>query len=74
MLKYLRGIDIPAPVVGIARGLLEAAVIGGLIAGSTELKSVDLQDMAWAAPFMFGGIRFAESLADHIDPSKQRAP
>jgi hypothetical protein len=74
MLKLLRGIGIPAAWAGLARGVVEAFVIGGLVAVGTALPNMDLGDMAWTVPFLLAGIRFAEGIADGIDPSKPRAP
>jgi len=81
MLKYLRGIDIPAPLVGFARGALEAFVMAGLAAliltwQNTDFHLLGLNDTT-SLIVGGGGVwvwRTVEGIADHIDPSKPRAP
>lgn len=74
LLSILRGIDLPPFVVGLARGMAEAAVIGGLMEATILLTSADLGNMQIFLPPLLIGIRVAEGAADHIDPAKKRTP
>ena len=69
----LRGIDIPPLVVGLARGVLEAAVMGGLVELLVLFGQTEWADSWWAVAVIYG-VRQAESWADHIDPEKTRKP
>ena len=73
-MKYLRGIGIPAWLVGLARGALEAAVLAVLLVGIQWLEVADLGDYAALAPLAILGLRTAEGFADNIDPEKSRRP
>lgn len=80
LLNLLRGIDDAAPAaVGFARGLAEAAVIGGLVAAAltfanTDFHAFGLNDTGSTLVLMGGAWAFrqAEALADHIDPKTKR--
>lgn len=74
MLSLLRGIGLPPALVGAARGVLEAVIIGALGAAAVELSVADWGQFAVASPFVFAAIRFLEGVADHIDPVKSRVP
>lgn len=75
MLNLIRGLTAPAWLVGLVRGIIEAAIIAGLQVIVLTLGTVQLPG-AWAvfAPGIILLVRFAEGAADHIDPSKQRDP
>lgn len=62
-------------LVGLARGLVEAAVLGALIALAAWLAGPDVPvRLIPYVPFMLVGLRFLEGLADQIDPAQRRAP
>jgi hypothetical protein len=73
-LRYLRGIGIPAWLVGLLRGALEAAVLAVLLVLIQWLTTADLGDYAALAPLAILGLRAVEGFADNIDPEKQRTP
>jgi hypothetical protein len=74
MLNLLRGLGVPAFVVGAARGILEAGLMAALGEALVLLPQVDWGNYALASPFVYGGIRAVEGIIDHIDPAKKRAP
>lgn len=73
MLKWLRGIDIPPLLVGLARGIIEAAVMAALVETLVLFQATDWGDAWWAILVVYG-LRQLESYADHIDPEKTRKP
>jgi len=73
-MNILRGIDLPPAIVGIARGVVEAAVMAGLVALVTAVGAFDWGDKAYLAPVVLFALRSVEGFADHIDPGKTRAP
>lgn len=75
MWKILRGMGIPAPVVGAARGLVEAVAFAAGGAVIIWLVDLDLPD-AWKViiPVVTLGWRQAEGILDGIDPAKRRRP
>ena len=73
-MKYLRGIGVPAWLVGLARGVVEAVALAVLLVLIQWLEVADLGDYAALAPLAILGLRTAEGFADNIDPSKKRTP
>lgn len=73
-MDFLRGLTTPALLVGIARGVVEAAVMAGLGEVLVVLPQIDWGQYAMWSPAVYAGIRALEGLADHIDPRKQRSP
>jgi hypothetical protein len=71
-MRYLRGIGIPAWLVGLLRGIVEAMILAGILALISWLEVADLGDYAALAPLAILGLRTAEGFADNIDPSKKR--
>ena len=71
-MNVLRGIGIPPAWVALARGFIEAVLMGAL-AGAT-LWLGEAEDLKVIAPLGYLGIRFLEGLVDQIDPLKNRAP
>lgn len=73
--KYLRGLQGAAPwAVGVARGILEAAVMAGLVAAALTLTSSPPAAIVPFVPILLFLIRYLEGVADNIDPAKQRTP
>jgi len=73
-MDVLRGLHMPAWLVGIARGIVEAAVFAGLYAGADAIAAGALPDeAAWSGAVLLWGIRSLEGVADAIDPAKRRA-
>lgn len=74
-MRFIQGDGIPPALVGFLRGLLEAAVMAGLIAGVAYATSSDAPAalQLYTPLFVLGG-RTLEGLADHIDPAKKRDP
>ena len=68
-MDFLRGLNVPPVIVGLVRGAVEAAVLGGLGALIIYVTSADLGSWVWVAPVIVQGIRFLEGLADQIDPA-----
>lgn len=61
-------------LVGTVRGLLEAMVIGALVAANAYWDALDLPMWAnVAGPSVVQGIGILTGLADQIDPRKSRA-
>lgn len=73
IIAILRGIDIPPVIVGLARGIVEAAVMAGLVEGLVLFGQTEWADSWWAVGVIYG-VRQAEGYADHIDSQKQRKP
>ena len=73
-MRYLRGIGIPAWLVGLARGIVEAAVLAGILVLISWLTTADLGSYAALAPIAILALRTVEGMADNIDPSKKRRP
>lgn len=69
-IDLFRGLTTAPWLVGLARGVLEAAVIAAIAAAATVVGvhvPPELQVGFWAV------IRTIEGIADQIDPTKQRA-
>jgi len=73
LLALLRGLDFAPLAVSLARGVLEAAVMAGLIETLVLFQQTEWADAWWAVVVIYG-IRQIEGIADHIDPEKRRAP
>jgi hypothetical protein len=73
ILAVLRGTALPPALVGLARGLVEAAVMAGLVELAVLFQQTEWAN-AWWAPILWLAVRQLEGGADHIDPSKPRAP
>jgi len=73
LLALLRGLDFAPLAVSLARGVLEAAVMAGLVEGLVLFGQTEWGDSWWAVAVIYG-IRQLEGLADHIDPAKRRVP
>lgn len=73
MLDWIRGLHTPPWLVGLARGVLESAVVAAIIEAGVLLPTALPQESVWAAfiPMIVG---IAAGWADQIDPQKQRAP
>lgn len=75
MLDYWRGLTKSAWLVGLVRGVVEAAAMAGLLYLTAALASSDVPAaLVPFVPVLLAGIRFLEGVVDHIDPAKQRAP
>jgi len=73
MIKTLRGIGVPSWVVGLARGVLEAAIFAGALVALEAFTAADSPDwMRLVAPAAVFGWRSIEGTIDHIDPAKKR--
>ena len=73
MLKILRGIGVPSWAVGLARGVLEAAIFAGALVALGAFTTADAPDwMRIVAPLAALAWRSVEGTVDHIDPTKQR--
>ena len=70
-MDLLRGLRIPAWIVGIARGVLEAAILAGLAELALVLPGVLPQESVWLV-IGVALIRAGEGWADNIDPAKKR--
>lgn len=74
-LKILRGIGIPETWVGLARGLTEAFIMGGLAAVAAEIGAISIgTEQVLLGTGAIAVIRMVEGLIDHIDPGKPRKP
>jgi len=73
LLALLRGLDFTPIAVSLARGVLEAAVMAGLVEVLVLFQQTEWADAWWAVVVVYG-IRQVEGVADHIDPAKNRAP
>ena len=74
MFDLIRGIGVPPALVGIARGVIEAAVVSALAALVVLIPEADIPETArvWA-PVVLMVVRIIEGIADGIDPSKSRS-
>jgi hypothetical protein len=72
MLDLIRGLHLPPAVVGLARGFVEAVLMGAL--GGATLWLGEAEDLIVVAPLGYFVIRWLESLVDQIDPEKVRSP
>jgi len=68
--RYLRGVDIPPRYVAMARGLVEAMVMGGLVAATIWVN----ENIVVGLPVALFIIRWLEGEADNIDKAKTRKP
>ena len=75
MWKALRGLGVPAPVVGAARGLVEAVAFAAGGAVIIWVAGLDLPD-EWKViiPVVTLAWRQGEGILDGIDPEKRRRP
>lgn len=74
-MDLLRGLQAPAWIVGIARGVVEAALMGALVMAADAVQSGALPaEYAPFAAIAIVVIRTAEGLVDQIDPQKKRSP
>lgn len=73
MLDLIRGLHTPPWLVGLARGVLESAVMAAIIEIGVLLPTALPQETVWAAliPLVVG---IFAGYADQIDPEKQRTP
>ncbi len=73
ILQVLRGLILNPVLVSMARGVLEAAAMAGILALSDAMASGNLPDeyKMWV-PLGTLGLRVVEGLADKIDPAKKR--
>lgn len=72
--NLLRGIVGSPWVVGLARGIAEAAVLAGLAVLAGALVSEDVPAaLLPLGPALLAGIRTLEGIADNIDPAKKRS-
>lgn len=67
-MDIIRGLEAPAWLVGLARGVLEAAIFGAFAA----LSEFALGEPVFG-PLLLAAIRTAEGLADQVDPAKRRS-
>lgn len=62
-------------VVGLIRGVIEAALIAALEVVAAAVLGADLGPYAAAAPLIVYAIRQGEAIVDQrVDPTKQRGP
>ena len=73
-MNLLRGLTAPAWLVGLARGMAEAAIMAALVVATTWLATGQVGGLAPYAPLLLVVLRTAEGWADHIDPAKRRDP
>lgn len=74
MFDLLRGQVTRAWVVGLARGACEAAVMAFILVAAGYLTALDFgSNTVIVVPLIWTGVRTAEGIADHIDPTKTRA-
>jgi len=72
MTTILRGLGIAPWIVGLARGVLEAAIIAGFEQLLLALDAVNIPgELQWIIPVAVLVIRKLEGLADQIDPVKR---
>lgn len=76
-MDILRGLNLPPFLVSLARGLIEAAIIGALGAAVIFLGEIDISQLPdGIGPVGLGiavwVLRALEGLADQIDPAKVR--
>lgn len=75
MLDLIRGQITRAWIVGLVRGLIEAAVMAGIMFAAATLTALDFgTNTMFIVPLMWSGIRTLEGVADHIDENTTRAP
>ena len=78
LIALLRGVPhdfgTPRPVfVGLARGLVEATLLGAVAAATVYVSSVDVStDLAFVATGAITGLRTLEGFIDQIDPKTER--
>ena len=68
-----RGYETPRPVfVGLARGLVAAALVGTITGAINFLSSADVPpDLVFLVPAVIMGLRSLEGLIDQSDPAKR---
>jgi hypothetical protein len=68
----LRGLGVPAPLVGLARGVVIAAVVAGIQELLVGLTTINIPvEYRWAAPLAALAIRELEAIRDHLDRAKR---
>ena len=69
-----RGYETPRPVfVGLARGLVAAALLGAVTGAINFFSSADVPpDLVFLVPAVIVGLRSLEGLIDQIDPKTER--
>ena len=78
LIALLRGVPhkfgVPRPVfVGLARGLVEATLLGAVAAATVYVSSAEVPtDLTFVAAGVITGLRTLEGFIDQIDPSKSR--
>lgn len=72
-MSILRGSRSPAVLVGLARGVVEAAALAALAVVVEWTETIDVSELVRiAGPLTVLGIRTLEGYIDQIDPSKSR--
>jgi hypothetical protein len=73
ILNFWRGIDLPAWLVGMVRGAVEAAALAAVAVFIQALDAASFDDQ-WAGLVMIiiVGLRSIEGAIDQIDPAKKR--
>ncbi len=73
MFDIIRGISAGPKVVGLVRGVVEAAVLSALAALLVLIPEIDIPEEArvWV-PAALMAVRTLEGIADGIDPTKNR--
>ncbi len=69
MFDIIRGLNVPAWLVGFIRGALETAVVVALGAVVLYIADSEFSSEMWAVMLIWG-LRTLEGFADQIDPAK----
>lgn len=75
MIDLIRGQVTRAWIVGLVRGLIEAAVMTAIMFVAASLTALDFgTNTMLIVPLIWSGVRTLEGVADHIDETTTRAP
>jgi len=72
MFDWVRGLHTPPWVVGLVRGLMEAVLMGGLVAAAIWVS--EDERMIGLVPVALLVIRWLEGIVDQIDKGTVRQP
>ena len=71
IINALRGLGVPAPLVGLARGVVLAALVAGVQELLVGVTAIDIPvEYRWAAPLAALVVRELEAIRDHLDRAK----
>ena len=74
MFRLIRGLGVDPIYVGLARAILEAAVMAVLLTLALFITAAPPAAIVPFVPVLHAIIRWLEGVADQIDPSKVRNP